>query len=138
MASTKVSIETTIAADGNKVWDYWTKPEYITKWNFASDDWHCPAAENDLRPGGKYKARMEAKDGSFGFDFEAVYDEVIDKKKISYTMGDGRQATTLFENGGGKTKVSVTFDAENENPVDMQKAGWFAILENFRKYTETH
>jgi len=96
MDHTKVTIEATIAADLKKVWELWTKPEHITKWNFAIDSWQCPKAENDLRVGGKYFARMEAKDGSFGFDFEATYDEVVDQKKIKYTMADGRSATTDF------------------------------------------
>jgi uncharacterized protein YndB with AHSA1/START domain len=136
MEKTKITVEATIAADKKKVWEYWIKPERITKWNFAADDWQCPRAENDLRPGGKYSARMEAKDGSFGFDFEAIYDEVNDQRKISYTMGDGRKATTLFEDLNGKTKISTTFDAENQNPVEMQKQGWQAIMNNFKKYVE--
>lgn len=136
MAQTKITVEATISVDRKKVWDFWTKPEHITKWNFASDDWQCPKAENDLRVGGTYSARMEAKDGSFGFDFGAIYDEVIDQKKLTYTMGDGRQATTNFENLDGKTKISTTFDAESQNPVEMQKAGWQAIMNNFKKYVE--
>ena len=138
MNTTKITVETTISANTNKVWDFWTSPEHITKWNFASDDWHCPKAENDLKVGGKLRSRMEAKDGSFGFDFEAIYDEVIDQKKITYTMSDGRQATTDFENLDGKTKVTTTFDAENENPVKEQRAGWQAILDNFKKYVESN
>jgi uncharacterized protein YndB with AHSA1/START domain len=138
MEQTKVTVEATIAADTNKVWDYWTKPEHITKWNFATDDWQCPRAEADLRVGGKYCARMEAKDGSFGFDFEAIYDEVVDQKRITYTMTDGRQATTDFENLDGATKVTTTFDAEGEHDVEMQRAGWQAILNNFKKYAETN
>lgn len=136
METKKITISTTVAAGVDKVWEYWTKPEHITKWNFASDDWQCPRAENDLRAGGKYNARMEAKDGSFGFDFEAVYDEVIDRKKITYTMGDGRQATTGFEDLGGQTKVTTSFDAEGVNDPEMQRAGWQAILDNFKKHTE--
>lgn len=132
----KITITATINAGVNKVWDYWTAPEHITNWNFASDDWQCPKAENDLRVGGKYAARMEAKDGSFGFEFEAIYDEVIDQKKITYTMSDGRQATTDFENLGDQTKVTTTFDAESMNSIDMQRAGWQAILDNFKKYVE--
>ncbi len=132
----KISIQTTVEADAQKVWDYYTLPEHITKWNFASDDWHCPSAENDLRPGGKYKARMEAKDGSLGFDFEATYDEVINQKKIVYTLDDGRKVVTDFESQDGKTKVTTVFDAESENSVDMQREGWQAILNNFKKYTE--
>lgn len=136
MVQTKITVEATISADKKKVWDFWTKPEHITKWNFASDDWQCPKAENDLRVGGTYRARMEAKDGSFGFDFGAIYDEVIVQKKLTYTMGDGRQATTNFENLDGKTKISTTFDAESQNPVEMQKAGWQAVMNNFKKYVE--
>lgn len=131
-------IEATVLAGPAKVWDYWTNPKHITKWNFASNDWHCPKAKNDLRVGGKYYARMEAKDGSVGFDFEAVYDEVVDQKRIAYTMSDGRQAITDFDHHGDKTKVTTTFDAESENPVDMQKEGWQAILNNFKTYVETN
>lgn len=134
----KITVEINIAADTNKVWDCYTKPEHITKWNFADDSWHCPSATNDLRVGGKYSARMEAKDKSFGFDFEAVYDEIVAQKKITYTMTDGRKATTLFEDQNGKTKVITTFDAESENSVDMQRDGWQAILDNFKKYTEAY
>lgn len=136
MKASKVTVEATVNAETKKVWDCWTTPEHITKWNFAAEDWQCPKAENDLRVGGKYFARMEAKDGSFGFDFRAVYDEVIDGKKITYTMGDGRQATTTFENLDGITKVTTVFDAENSNPIDMQQEGWLAILNNFKKYVE--
>jgi uncharacterized protein YndB with AHSA1/START domain len=136
MSKTKIQIEATVSAPPQKVWSYWTKPEHITKWNFASPDWHCPSAKNELRAGGSYSARMEAKDGSFGFEFEAVYDEVVDQKKITYTMGDGRQATTSFEPVGHQTKVTTVFDAESQNSVEMQKNGWQAILNNFKKYTE--
>jgi len=136
--SAKINVETTISASTKKVWDFWTNTDHITKWNFASDDWHCPRAENDLKRGGKLKSRMEAKDGSVGFDFEAIYDEVIDQKKISYTMLDNRQATTIFEQVGDKTKVTTTFDPENQNPVDMQKNGWQAILNNFKTYVESN
>lgn len=136
MSRTKITIEATVAADTDKVWDTWTQPEHITKWNFASDDWHCPKAENDLRTGGKFTSRMEAKDGSFGFDFEGIYDEVDDRKTITYTMPDGRQATTHFEDLGEKTKVTTTFDAETVNDVEMQRAGWQAILNNFKSYVE--
>lgn len=138
MNRTKITIEATISANTKKVWYYWAKPEHITKWNFASDDWHCPSAENDLRVGGKLHSRMEAKDGSFGFDFEATYDEVVDQKKITYTMADGRRAATNFENLGNETKVTIIFDAENENSVEMQKDGWQAILNNFKKYVEAN
>jgi uncharacterized protein YndB with AHSA1/START domain len=136
MAQQKIQIEAMISADPAKVWSYWTRPEHITQWNFATPEWQCPKATNDLRPGGKYSARMEARDGSFGFDFEAIYDEVVDQKKISYTMLDGRKATTDFEKTGNGTKVTTVFDAEDQNPVEMQKNGWQAILHNFKKYVE--
>lgn len=123
MNKTKITVETTVSANTKKVWNYFTKPEHITKWNTASDDWHSPKAENNLKVGGKFSIRMEAKDGSAGFDFEGIYDEVVDQKKISYIMGDGRKAITNFENHGNKTKLSTTFDAENENPVEIQKTG---------------
>ena len=132
MDTIKITIEADIKADPQKVWDCWTLPEHITHWNFASDDWKCPYARNDLRVGGIYMARMEAKDGSFGFDFEAVYDEIIEHQKIAYTMGDGRQATTNFEQKGDSTHVSTVFDAESSNSIEMQKNGWQAILNNFK------
>lgn len=138
MKNTKIKINALVSADVKKVWNYYNSPEHITNWNFASDDWHCPSAENNLKVGGKLKSRMEAKDGSFGFDFEAVYDKIIEHEKIVYTLTDGRKVETLFEIVDGKTKVITTFDAENENPVEMQRAGWQAILDNFRKYVETN
>jgi uncharacterized protein YndB with AHSA1/START domain len=138
MDATKITVNTTVNAEAEKVWDFYTSPDHITKWNFATEDWQCPSAENDLRVGGKYRSRMEAKDGSWGFDFEATYDEVIDKNRFSYTMADGRQATTAFEDLGDKTQITVIFDAEGQNPVDMQQQGWQAILNNFKKYAETN
>ena len=136
MDKAKITIEAHVAAPVQKVWDYWNKPEHITQWNFAIDSWQCPKAENDLRPGGKLKSRMEAKDGSFGFDFEATYDEVAPLSKIAYTIADGRKVVTDFADVGGKTKIVTVFEAESENPVDMQKGGWQAILDNFKKYAE--
>lgn len=133
---TKITVQTTVIADAEKVWNCWTEPQHIMHWNFASDDWHCPTAENDLRTGGRMKSRMEAKDGSFGFDFEGIYDEVIDLKKIAYTMPDGRQAVTTFESENGGVKVITVFDAEMQNSVELQKQGWQAILNNFKKYSE--
>lgn len=136
MAGVKITIDATINAPVAKVWEHWTKPEHIVNWNFASDDWCCPWAKNDLRVGGKYAARMEAKDGSFGFDFNTVYDEVIENEKIAYTMEDGRVAITDFTENGDSTRVTTIFDAENQNPEDMQRQGWQAILNNFKKYVE--
>lgn len=135
--SNTITISTEIEQHIDKIWDSWTLPDHIQKWNFASDDWCCPSAENDLVVGGKYKARMEAKDGSFGFDFEAVYDEIIDHEKITYTLADNRKVTTTFEKLNGTTKVTTVFDAESENPIEMQRDGWQAILNNFKKYVES-
>lgn len=132
----KITIGATVDAPVEKVWQYWGAPEHITKWNSPSPDWHTPYAENDLRTGGKFVSRMEAKDGSFGFDFGGVYDEVIPNKRIVYTMGDGRQAVNDFISEGDQTRIVIVFDAENENPIDMQQAGWQAILDSFKKYTE--
>jgi len=136
MEHKKIKVEASIGAPTDKVWEFWNKPEHIVNWNFAADDWCCPSAENDLRKGGKYSARMEAKDGSFGFDFEAVYDEVIEGQRIAYTMPDGRQATTSFQSKDNATHISTVFDAEDQNPVEMQREGWQAILENFKRYVE--
>jgi uncharacterized protein YndB with AHSA1/START domain len=135
-STTKITIETTVNAPVEKVWEFWSSPEHIKNWCSASEDWHVPAAENDLRTGGKFSTRMEAKDGSFGFDFGGVYDEVVTNKLIDYTMGDGRKVVVNFTSNGNQTKVVETFDAENTNPVEMQQAGWQAILNNFKKYTE--
>ena len=134
--SNKITITTMVNANIKKVWDYYTNPEHITKWNFADPSWQCPSASNDMRVGGKYSARMEAKDGSFGFDFEGIYDEIIESEKFTFTMADGRQVTVAFHENGNQTDVSVTFDAEEQNSLEMQKGGWQAILNNFKKYTE--
>src|SRR3954467_5958535 len=114
---TTITVGNTVNAPVEKVWKYWTSPEHITKWNTASDDWHTPRAENDLREGGKFSARMEAKDGSFGFDFWGVYDEVKKNERIVYTMGDGRKCTVLFKDNGNQTQVIESFEAEGTNPV---------------------
>ncbi len=136
METTKITVQSTIQADTQKVWDFYTQPEHIIGWNFASDDWHCPRATNDLRVGGKFSARMEAKDGSYGFDFNTQYDEVEVHEKIAYTMEDGRKAAITFSGENGATLVTVTFDAENQNDLEMQRSGWQAILDNFKKYVE--
>ena len=131
-----ITIESLINAPVEKVWEFWTGPKHITQWNNASDDWHTPAAENDLRVGGKFLSRMEAKDGSFGFDFWGIYDKVDLYQLIEYTMGDGRKAITHFSREGDKTNVVTSFEAEGTNSVEMQKGGWQAILNNFKKYAE--
>ena len=132
----RITIETSIQAPVAKVWQIWSDPEHIKKWNNASEDWHTPHAQNDLSPGGKFSSRMEAKDGSFGFDFGGTYDEVILHQKISYTMDDGRKVIILFEDKDGTTAITEIFEAEQENPLDMQQSGWQAILDNFRSYVE--
>ena len=138
MENTSITIQATINAPIEKVWQYWTAPEHITQWCNASDDWHAPSATNDLQAGGKFTTRMEAKDGSFGFDFGGVYDEVRRNEFISYTMGDGRKVSITFAANGNETTVIETFDPENQNPIDMQQAGWQAILDNFKKHVETN
>jgi uncharacterized protein YndB with AHSA1/START domain len=137
MTQESITIEATIAANKQKVWNYYTQPEHITKWNFADPSWHCPTATNDLKVGGRYVARMEAKDGSFGFDFDAVYKEVNQGENFTYEFG-GRLATANFKETNGQTVVTITFDPETENPIELQKNGWQAILNNFKNYTETH
>lgn len=132
----KVTINATVNAPVAKVWKNWTTPADIMQWNNASPDWHTPRAENDLRKGGSFLSRMEAKDGSFGFDFTGIYDEVITNKHIAYTMPDGRKVKIDFTDNGDSTGIESVFDAETENPVDMQRDGWQAILNNFKQYTE--
>ena len=136
--NTNITIGATVHAPVEKAWEYFTSPEHVIKWNHASDDWHSPKAENDLRPGGKFLYRMEAKDGSFGFDFWGVYDEVKKNERIVYTMGDGRKCIVLFKDNGNQTQVIESFEAEGTNPVEMQKTGWQAILDNFKKYVEAN
>lgn len=136
MSYEKITVEAVIAAPVSKVWECWTDPKHITQWYAASDDWHAPRAENDLRAGGEFTTRMEAKDGSFGFDFGGVYDAVKPHELIEYTLGDGRAVKITFEDKGGETKVIETFDAENQNTLERQRFGWQAILDNFKKYVE--
>lgn len=133
---TSIVVETLINAPAEKLWKLWTEPEHITKWNNASDDWHTPRAENDLRTGGKFLSRMEARDGSAGFDFEGTYTIVIPNERIEYVLADGRKVKIEFNQKGNKCRITETFDAENSNPVEMQKNGWQSILNNFKKYAE--
>jgi uncharacterized protein YndB with AHSA1/START domain len=135
MTEEKIIINAFISADKKKVWDYYTKPEHITKWNFADPSWHCPTASNDLTVGGRYVARMEAKDGSFGFDFDAVYTAIQLENSLTYEFG-GRYATVEFNEQNDGTAVMITFDPETINPIELQRNGWQAILNNFKSYTE--
>ncbi|MEJ5995148.1 SRPBCC family protein [Pedobacter sp. Du54] len=134
----RITVEATINAPVEKVWKAWNTPSDIIRWNSPDPSWHTPSSENDLRTGGKFKNRMEAKDGSFGFDFEGVYNSVVLHREITYTMGDGRQATTLFTEQNGKTHVQTTFDPETQNAPEFQKQGWQAILNSFAKYVESN
>lgn len=134
---TQITVNAEVNAPVEKVWKMWTTPGDIVRWNNASDDWHSFNAENDLRAGGKFKCRMEAKDGSSGFDFEGVYNEVRKNEFISYTLGDNRKVEIFFEPKGEVTAVTETFEAENTFPLEMQRSGWQAILDNFKKYAES-
>ncbi|MEO6488757.1 MAG: SRPBCC family protein [Ferruginibacter sp.] len=134
---TVITVETTVNAPVQKVWEHWSGPEHITKWNNASDDWHTTHAENDLRTGGRFLARMEAKDGSMGFDFAGIYNDIKENEYIEYTIGDGRKVKVYFTAEGDKTNVSESFEAEDLHPVEMQRSGWQSILDNFKHYTET-
>ena len=133
----KITVEVTINAPVHTVWELWNNPADIMKWNTPDPSWHTPSSENDLRDGGKFNNRMEAKDGSFGFDFAGIYDRVISHEEITYTLGDGRQATTLFSEHEGKTKLTTTFDPETVNDPEFQKQGWQMILNNFVSYVES-
>ena len=134
---TLITVQVTIKAPIDKVWKCWNAPEDIIKWNNASDDWHTPRAETDLRAGGKFNVRMEAKDGSMGFDFDGVYDKVSVNKLIEYTIGDGRKVTVNFIPLGNLTDVIETFEAETENSIEMQREGWQSIMNNFKQYVES-
>ncbi len=133
----RIIIEASVKAPINKVWKLWTEPAHILKWNAASDDWHTTKAENDLNVGGKFSSRMEAKDGSFGFDFGGTYTEVTLYQSIAYTLDDDRKVSISFSETKEGCKVVETFEAEETNPIEMQRDGWQAILDNFKKYAET-
>jgi uncharacterized protein YndB with AHSA1/START domain len=133
-----ITIETTVNAPIEKVWRYWTASEHIKQWNNASDDWHTPKASNDLREGGTFAFRMEAKDGSAGFDFGGTYTKVVEHTHIDYTMDDGRKVSITFEEQNEHTYITEKFDPESENSPEMQRQGWQAILDNFKKHVESH
>jgi uncharacterized protein YndB with AHSA1/START domain len=131
-----ITVKVEVSAPANKVWNYFTKPEHVVKWNHASDDWHTPKAESDLVLGGKFTYRMESKDGSKGFDFSGIYTAVEPNRHIQYRMEDGREVDVTFEEELDATTVIETFDPETENPAEMQRAGWQSILDNFKAYVE--
>lgn len=131
-----ITIQNTINASIDKVWDFWTTPEHITKWSFASPDWHTPHAENDLREGGKFSSTMAAKDGSMSFDFGGEYTLVEKNKAIEYVLGDGRKVEISFTETPSGVEIIQSFDPETQNPEEMQRGGWQAILDNFKSYVE--
>lgn len=133
----RITVEAIVKAPVDKVWKSWNEPEHIMNWCHASDDWHAPASTNDIRTGGTFSTTMAAKDGSYSFDFGGVYDNVKEHELIQYTMGDGRKVEVIFTREGNDTKVVETFEAESTNPLEMQRSGWQAILDNFKKYTES-
>lgn len=137
MEKKRIHIETLINAPLKTVWEAYNNPDDIVKWNHASQDWHCPSSENDLKVGGKFKNKMAAKDGSFEFDFEGTYTEVTPMNSISYVLGDNRETDIKFQDNNGKTQVIIDFDMEGTNPEDMQRDGWQSILDNFKKHVET-
>jgi uncharacterized protein YndB with AHSA1/START domain len=133
----EITVYTEVLGELGKVWNAWTSPEHIVHWNFAADSWHAPAAVNDLRVGGKFSYRMEAKDGSMGFDFSGVYSEIIEHELIAYTMDDGRKARVTFEALGESTLVTEVFEPETMNAPELQQAGWQMILDNFKRHAES-
>ncbi|WP_291907327.1 SRPBCC family protein [Chitinophaga sp. CB10] len=135
---TVLTVQSTVNAPVSKVWELYNTPEHVVKWNNASEDWHTPHAENDLRVGGQFKYTMAAKDGSFSFDFGGEYTKVDKEKEIGYVLGDGRKVQVTFVPAGNGTTVTTQFEAEGQNPVEMQQTGWQAILDNFKKYAEAN
>lgn len=133
MAQEQIVVEVLVDASIDEAWHAYTSPEQVTQWNFASDEWHCPSASADLRDGGKFSLRMEAKDGSSGFNFEGTYTKIIENERIEYAFGD-REATVEFLPRGDRVLVRVSFDPENEYPVDQQRTGWQAILDNYARH----
>lgn len=132
-----ITISVTVSLPVEKVWELWTNPDHIIHWNNASEDWHTPSAENDLTVGGRFLFRMEAKDGSFGFDFNGVYNSVLKNKFIGYNIEDGRNVSVIFASAGNETEITESFEPEQTNPVEMQRSGWQSILNNFKKYAES-
>ena len=138
VTKTAITVEMAVNAPVEKVWEFFTNPAHITQWYHASDDWHAPYAENDLREGGKFKTTMASKDGKMSFDFEGVYTRVAKHERIEYSIVDGRKVKIIFITDGNKTSVMETFETESIHPADVQKSGWQSILDNFKKYTESN
>lgn len=134
---TKITVETSVNDALEKVWDCWTIPKHIVNWNFALDEWCCPKAENDLKENGRFSYTMSSKDGKMSFDFGGIYTRIKPMELIHYTLGDGRKVEISFRYDGKNTILTETFETEEVNPEEMQKNGWQAILDNFKKYTES-
>ncbi len=132
----KITVETAVKAPLERVWQAWNNPDDIRRWNAASEDWHTPSSRVDLREGGKFSARMEAKDGSMGFDFEGTYTRIVPGRLIEYRIGDGRAVSIEFHEEHDRVRVRETFEAENHNPPEVQRGGWQSILDNFARYVE--
>lgn len=132
----KITVETFIAESAEHCWKTWVTPEHIEKWNATNDDWHTPKAENDFREGGTFDYRMEAKDGSFGFNLKGEFTHIIKNEAIHYVLEDGRAVELSFQSGTEGTHVKQIFEAETENPIDLQRMGWQAILNNYKNYCE--
>lgn len=137
MAIVNITIETLVHAPINLVWDTWNSPNHVVHWNHASDDWHSPKAENNFVVGGKFVYRMEAKDNSFGFDFSGTYDEIVDKKRVVTRLDDNRLVKTEFHVENDSVRIVETFEAEDQNSIELQREGWSAILNNYKLYTES-
>ena len=133
----KITVSVTVNAGISQVWRAFTTPDSIVNWNFASDDWCCPRAVNNLKKDGVFNYRMESKDKKIGFDFTGTYTEVLVENRIAYALGDTREVSVEFKDLGGKTEVIETFDAEKQNSLELQKQGWQAILDNFKKHAES-
>ena len=132
----EITVDTTINAPMDQVWTAWTQPEHIVQWNFASADWQCPAAQIDLTPGGRFNYRMEARDGSMGFDMEGTFTAIEPGRKIQYVLADDRKVSITFEDSGNGVVVTETFDAENQMSGEQQRHGWQCILDNFKSHVE--
>jgi uncharacterized protein YndB with AHSA1/START domain len=136
MGKTKITVEAMVDAPIAKVWEWWTSPDHITKWNAASDDWHTPRATNDVKVGGSFTYRMEARNGSAGFDYWGTYSFVSPRDRLHSLLGDGRHVAVRFIPEGHSVRVVEEFDAETTNSTELQRAGWQAILDNFKRYVE--
>ena len=132
-----ITVETIVNSSTELVWAAWTTPEHIVRWNFASKDWQCPKAEINLTEGGRFKYRMEAKDGSMGFDFEGTFTEIETYRQIQYLLDDGRKVSIAFEESKSGVKVVETFEAEGDHTDEQQRQGWQNILNNFKSHVET-